>query len=73
MERRARYRGRWKVLCGQLLAATAANVKRIVCLLCAEVGERGSVKAPPGQKVRKRGKQGSFTDVRSIETITKIP
>ena len=33
--RRARYRGRWKVLCGQLLAATAANVKRIVCLLCA--------------------------------------
>lgn len=31
--RRTRYRGRWKVLCGQLLAATAANVKRIVCLL----------------------------------------
>jgi transposase len=31
--RRARYRGRWKVLCGQLLAATAANVKRIVHLL----------------------------------------
>ena len=33
--RRARYRGRWKVLCGQLMAATAANVKRIVHLLCA--------------------------------------
>jgi len=31
--RRTRYRGRWKVLCGQLLAATAANVKRIVFLL----------------------------------------
>lgn len=31
--RRTRYRGRWKVLCGQLLAATAANVKRIVSLL----------------------------------------
>jgi transposase len=31
--RRARYRGRWKVLCGQFLAATAANVKRIVYLL----------------------------------------
>ena len=28
--RRARYRGRWKVLCGQLMAATAANIKRIV-------------------------------------------
>lgn len=33
--RRARYRGRWKVLCGQLMAATAANIKRIVHLLCA--------------------------------------
>jgi hypothetical protein len=31
--RRARYRGRWKILRGQLLAATAANVKRIVHLL----------------------------------------
>jgi transposase len=31
--RRTRYRGRWKVLCGQLLAATVANVKRIVSLL----------------------------------------
>jgi transposase len=31
--RRARYRGRWKVLCGQLMAATATNVKRIVHLL----------------------------------------
>jgi len=31
--RRARYRGRLKVLCGQLLAATAANAKRIVYLL----------------------------------------
>lgn len=27
--RRTRYRGRWKVLCGQLIAAIAANVKRI--------------------------------------------
>lgn len=33
--RRARYRGLFKVLCGQLLAALAANVKRIVHLLCA--------------------------------------
>jgi transposase len=33
--RRTRYRGRWKVLCGQLMAATAANVKRLVHLLCA--------------------------------------
>jgi transposase len=33
--RRARYRGLAKVLCGQLLAATAANIKRIVHLLCA--------------------------------------
>ena len=33
--RRARCRGRWKVLSGQLLAATVANVKRIVHLLCA--------------------------------------
>jgi IS5 family transposase len=31
--RRARYRGREKVLCGGLLAAIAANVKRIVHLL----------------------------------------
>jgi hypothetical protein len=31
--RRARYRGRGKVLCGELLAAIAANVKRIVHLL----------------------------------------
>ena len=31
--RRTRYRGRWKVLCGQLLAATAANIKRIANLL----------------------------------------
>jgi transposase len=33
--RRSRYRGRWKVLCGQLMTATAANMKRIVRLLCA--------------------------------------
>jgi hypothetical protein len=33
--RRTRYRGLWKVLCGQLMAATAANVKRLVHLLCA--------------------------------------
>lgn len=31
--RRARYRGRGKVLCGQLMAATAVNVKRIIRLL----------------------------------------
>ncbi len=31
--RRARYRGLARVLCGQLLAAMAANVKRIVYLL----------------------------------------
>lgn len=31
--RRTRYRRRWKVLCGQLLAAIAANVKRIGQLL----------------------------------------
>lgn len=31
--RRARYRGREKVLCGQLMAAIAANVKRIASLL----------------------------------------
>ena len=34
--RRTRYRGLFKVLCGQLLAALAANVKRIVHLLCAQ-------------------------------------
>ena len=33
--RRARYWGDWKVLCQQLLAATVANVKRIVRLLSA--------------------------------------
>jgi hypothetical protein len=31
--RRARYCGRWKVLRGQLMAATAANIKRIAHLL----------------------------------------
>lgn len=31
--RRARYRGRWKVLCGQLMVAAATNIKRIVHLL----------------------------------------
>jgi len=41
--RRARYRGRWKVLCGQLLAAMAANVKRIVHLL----DDSGSTAAEP--------------------------
>lgn len=33
--RRARYRGRWKVLIQELLACTATNVKRLVRLLCA--------------------------------------
>ena len=33
--RRARYRGRWKVLVQELMASTAANVKRMVQLLCA--------------------------------------
>ena len=33
--RRTRYRGLWKVLCGQLMAGTAANAKRLVHLLCA--------------------------------------
>ena len=33
--RRARYRGRWKVLRGQLMRAVVVNVKRIVHLLCA--------------------------------------
>jgi transposase len=33
--RRTRYRGRWKVLCGQLMTAVAVNVKRIVHLRCA--------------------------------------
>jgi hypothetical protein len=33
--RRARYRTRWKVLCGQLMAAFVTNVKRIGQLLCA--------------------------------------
>jgi len=33
--RRTRYRGQWKVLCGQLMTATAANIKRIIHLLCA--------------------------------------
>jgi len=33
--RRARYRGLPKVLCGHLLAAIAANIKRIAHLLCA--------------------------------------
>ena len=33
--RRARYRGRWKVLAQELMACTATNVKRLVRLLCA--------------------------------------
>ena len=33
--RRARYRGRWKVLCQALLTATVVNVKRLMHLLCA--------------------------------------
>lgn len=33
--RRARYRGRYKVLCGQLMAAAVVNVKRLVRLFCA--------------------------------------
>ena len=41
--RRARYRGRGKVLCGQLMAATAVNVKRIIRLLRADLGTRGDV------------------------------
>ena len=33
--RRARYRGRWKVLIQELMACTATNVKRLVRLECA--------------------------------------
>jgi transposase len=33
--RRARYRGRWKVLIQQLMACTATNIKRLVRLWCA--------------------------------------
>jgi IS5 family transposase len=33
--RRARYRGRWKVLIQELMACTTTNVKRLVRLLCA--------------------------------------
>jgi len=33
--RRARYRGRWKVLIQELMACTATNVKRLVRLHCA--------------------------------------
>ena len=33
--RRARYRGRWKILIQELMATTATNVKRLVHLLCA--------------------------------------
>lgn len=35
--RRARYRGRWKVLIQELMACTATNVKRLVRLGCAPV------------------------------------
>jgi IS5 family transposase len=34
--RRARYRGRWKVMIQELMACTATNVKRIVQLVCAQ-------------------------------------
>lgn len=34
--RRARYRGRWKVLIQELMACAAANVKRLVRLACAQ-------------------------------------
>jgi IS5 family transposase len=37
--RRARYRGRWKVLMQELMACTATNVKRVVRLLCAPSAE----------------------------------
>jgi transposase len=37
--RRARYRGRWKVLMQQLMVCTATNVKRLVRLLCAPTAE----------------------------------
>jgi IS5 family transposase len=37
--RRARYRGRWKVLVQELMACTATNVKRLVRLLCAPTAE----------------------------------
>jgi hypothetical protein len=37
--RRARYRGRWKVLMQELMACTAANVKRLVRLVCAPEAE----------------------------------
>ena len=35
--RRARYRGRWKVLIQELMACLATNVKRLVRLECAPV------------------------------------
>jgi len=37
--RRARYRGRWKVLIQELMACTATNVKRLVRLECAPAAE----------------------------------
>jgi transposase len=37
--RRARYRGRWKVLIQELMACTATNVKRLVRLGCARTAE----------------------------------
>ena len=37
--RRARYRGRWKVLIQELMACTATNVKRLVRLGCAPTRE----------------------------------
>jgi IS5 family transposase len=37
--RRARYRGRWKVLIQELMACTATNVKRLVRLVCAPNAE----------------------------------
>jgi hypothetical protein len=37
--RRARYRGRGKVLMQQLMSCTATNVKRLVRLVCAPVAE----------------------------------
>jgi transposase len=37
--RRARYRGRWKVLIQEFMACTATNVKRLVRLGCAQTAE----------------------------------
>lgn len=40
--RRARYRGRWKVLMQELMACTATNIKRLIRLGCAPAAETTS-------------------------------